>query len=179
MYDKDKENARAIVRSRLLGMDSIARDNLSRIICDKALNMSEYINSESIFIYKSMPYEVNTDIIINDALERNKKVYVPYTNGDIMYAVRVDKQSFYVLNKYSIYEPLNTVERAITTDIAFIPLLAYDNNMSRLGHGKGYYDKYLADKDIYKVALAFSIQQMPHIPTSEYDLKMDKVITEL
>jgi 5-formyltetrahydrofolate cyclo-ligase len=49
-----------------------------------------------------------------------------------------------------------------------------------LGHGKGYYDKLLANvrPDTPLIGLAFECQMFPEIPVETHDVFMDKVITE-
>ena len=58
--------------------------------------------------------------------------------------------------------------------------LAPGRGGARLGHGRGYYDRLLADvrPDAPLVALAFECQIFPQIPTEPHDVCMDKVITE-
>ena len=48
------------------------------------------------------------------------------------------------INKFGMLEPvLQTKSTVPDIDIMLIPLLAYDKNKSRLGYGKGFYDRYL------------------------------------
>ena len=50
------------------------------------------------------------------------------------------------INKYGIPEPEN--KKIIYPDILFIPLVAFDKNLNRLGYGGGYYDRLI--KKIFK-----------------------------
>ena len=45
------------------------------------------------------------------------------------------------INKYGIAEP--TLGKKIYQDIIFVPLVAYDDGLNRLGYGGGFYDRYL------------------------------------
>ena len=68
------------------------------------------------------------------------------------------------VNKYGMLEPVLQTKSKMVPDIMLIPLLAYDKNKSRLGYGKGFYDKYLnryikKNKKIITVGVAFSFQQ--------------------
>ena len=84
------------------------------------------------------------------------------------------------INKYGIVEPIST--KKIYPDVIFVPLVAYDNNLNRLGYGGGYYDRYLENianiKNILKIGLGFSYQELEKIPVNDYDKKLDLIITE-
>lgn len=61
-----------------------------------------------------------------------------------------------------------------------IPLLGYDSAGTRLGYGKGYYDRTLAamrDKPLV-VGFAFGVQKLDHIPAEPHDVPMDWIVTE-
>ncbi len=53
-----------------------------------------------------------------------------------------------------------------------IPLVAFDAHRNRLGYGGGNYDRYLPqlNKDCRQIAVAFSEQEVPFIPTEEHDV---------
>ena len=84
------------------------------------------------------------------------------------------------INKYGIPEP-DTTNR-VYPDILFVPLVAFDKELNRLGYGGGFYDRYIQKiskiKKIVKVGLAFSFQKLKTIPTNKHDKKLDIIITE-
>ena len=84
------------------------------------------------------------------------------------------------LNKYGIVEPISV--KKIYPDIIFVPLVAYDSYLNRLGYGGGFYDRYLEKKTKikkpFKVGLAFSYQELKKIPINNHDKKLDLIITE-
>jgi len=84
------------------------------------------------------------------------------------------------INSYGIAEPISV--KKIYPDVIFVPLVAYDNNLNRLGYGGGFYDRYLAKiekiKKILKIGLGFSYQELEKIPINKYDKKLDLIITE-
>ncbi|MDR0745007.1 MAG: 5-formyltetrahydrofolate cyclo-ligase, partial [Mediterranea sp.] len=53
---------------------------------------------------------------------------------------------------------------------------AFDTSGSRLGRGKGYYDKLLAKLTAYKIGICFPFQLLDEIPAEEFDIQVDEVI---
>ncbi len=84
-------------------------------------------------------------------------------------------------NKLGIPEPIKA-ENKIVPDLIFVPLVAYDNSLNRLGYGGGFYDRYFDKnfkvKKIIKIGLAFSFQKIKKLPINKFDKKLDAVITE-
>jgi len=101
--------------------------------------------------------------------ENNQMDFFEWTNKDPL-----------KINKYGIIEPISS--KKIYPDIIFVPLVAYDDDLNRLGYGGGFYDRYLEKvskiKKIFKIGLGFSYQEIKKIPINKYDKKLDLIITE-
>ena len=84
------------------------------------------------------------------------------------------------INKYGIVEPISF--KKIYPDIIFVPLVAFDKKLNRLGYGGGFYDRYIQKsmkiKNIVKIGLAFSYQELKAIPIDKFDKKLDFIVTE-
>ncbi|QVK18747.1 5-formyltetrahydrofolate cyclo-ligase [Mycoplasmatota bacterium] len=63
-------------------------------------------------------------------------------------------------------------------DIIFIPGIYFSFQNYRLGFGAGYYDRYLKDYYQEKVGICYSFQHINNIPSQDYDIPMDFIITE-
>ncbi len=59
-----------------------------------------------------------------------------------------------------------------------MPGLAFDHSGHRLGAGKGYYDRFLAQVQAPKIALAFAFQIVDKIPIEPHDQCIDVMVTE-
>ena len=70
----------------------------------------------------------------------------------------------------------------VEPDILLVPLLAFDREGFRLGYGAGYYDMTIhrlrALKPVTAVGIAFAAQEVPKIPTTPRDERLDLVLTE-
>ena len=84
------------------------------------------------------------------------------------------------INKYGIPEPEK--KKIVYPDVLLIPLVAFDKNLNRLGYGGGYYDRLIEKlskkKNIIKIGLAFSIQEIDKVPINMYDQKLDYIVTD-
>ena len=64
-------------------------------------------------------------------------------------------------------------------DVIFTPLVAFDATLSRLGQGGGYYDRVFARyPDALRIGLAWSVQQVAHVPLESWDYPLHFVLTE-
>jgi 5-formyltetrahydrofolate cyclo-ligase len=83
------------------------------------------------------------------------------------------------INKYGIPEP--ETKNIVYPDVLLIPLVAFDKNLNRLGYGGGYYDRLIKklskNKNIIKIGLALSIQEIDKVPINVYDQKIDYIVT--
>ena len=86
------------------------------------------------------------------------------------------------INKYGFLEPVLN-KKNFFPDLIILPVVAFDIFGNRLGYGKGYYDRFLGkylmkNRSPIKIGLAFSFQKYKKIPTSNFDIKLDYVLTE-
>jgi len=70
----------------------------------------------------------------------------------------------------------------VEPDILLVPLLAFDRAGHRIGYGAGYYDLTMtglrARKAITAVGVAFADQEIPVVPATPHDARLDLVLTE-
>jgi 5-formyltetrahydrofolate cyclo-ligase len=125
-----------------------------------------------------MNTEVSTDLIIEDSL-KYKEVYVPkcYNNG-LMKAVRIRSVSDLCKGSYGIMEPVNDSVTGNEFDLVIIPCVTAGRNGERLGHGAGYYDRFLKDSKGEKICLCCSENIRDDIEMDDNDIFMDMVISE-
>lgn len=155
-------------------------------ITKKIIQSELYKETKVIGVYSSLPSEVDTISLIISALSDRKVVALPKV-------VNKEELEFYSISKleeleargaFGIKEPLAKVEKFIDKDkidLMIVPGICFDKNKNRVGFGKGFYDRYLADKNnVIKIGICFEEQvlQNDFISTDEYDIKMDMVITD-
>ena len=139
------------------------------------------INFQNVGGYYPCNHEINDLDILNFLREKRANISLPIIRkNNQMDFFKWTNNDPLKINKYGIAEP-TSVEK-IYPDIIFVPLVAYDDNLNRLGYGGGFYDRYLQKiskiKKIFKIGLGFSYQETKKIPINKHDKKLDLIITE-
>ena len=82
---------------------------------------------------------------------------------------------------WGIREPMPEASQ-VDPDILIVPLAAFDRAGHRIGYGAGYYDMTIhvlrARKKIIAIGIAFAAQEIPQVPATERDERLDLVLTE-
>ena len=70
----------------------------------------------------------------------------------------------------------------VDPDILIVPLAAFDRSGHRIGYGAGYYDMTInrlrGIKPVIALGIAFAAQEIPRVPATERDARLDLVLTE-
>lgn len=132
----------------------------------------------SICIYNSIASEVDTKALI-EYFCNMREVYLPVVDGEDIVLVNVDKDTKYVEGAWGIYEPIGKrlAPQDVRPSVTVTPLLGVDRRLNRLGKGKGYYDRYFAKTDTFKVGLAFKEQVVEKVYADDWDKPLDMLIT--
>lgn len=173
----DKKTARTVVAQKIKLLSGQEKDRQSREVCKKAVGYG--IKGKNVFIYNSMSDEVDTNELIN-ILCKDNRVYLPVVRGEgLMSLVEVTEDSGYTVGAYGIKEPIGQYvdDCEVKIDVCFTPLRAFDDKCMRVGRGKGYYDRFFAEHDCFKIALAFEQQKVEDIQSDVNDIAVDVVLT--
>ncbi len=136
-----------------------------------------FLMADRILMYHSLPDELSTHKFLRKWSGR-KKFYLPRVNGVNLEILPYDEQRL-ELGSFHIEEPTgNDTVGVDEIEMVVVPAVAYDRNGNRLGRGKGYYDRLLADTGATKVGVAYDFQLVDEIPTEAHDVRMDIVITQ-
>ena len=140
-------------------------------------------SAESIFCYVSMDNEPSTGEILSTAFSSGKSVYVPRClpgKERIMEAVEIHAWDDLEKGTMGILEPKKEIKGTDRKDFSLmlIPCLATDRRGGRLGHGAGYYDRFLEGAVGKKLCLCFDSLLFSKIPMGRQDIFMDYVLTE-
>ena len=172
-----KRNLRIYAKS--LRNDIKDKEIKEEFIRGKILNHPMIKKCNNILVYISMKDEVSTIKLIEDLIKLNKNIYAPRIVDKEIEFYKFESFGELKLSKYNILEPiLNIKYENNLNSVIIVPGLLFDKDNNRLGYGGGYYDKFLKDKNIYKIGICFSEFLIDKIKVLEHDIKVDEVITE-
>ena len=168
-------------------LHSISMDEKERKVEElksKLFSLTEYKNAKCVMFYVSKHYEVNTHKMIDETIATGKKVVVPITLKEekiLKPSELKDREKELIKGHYGIHQPHEDHIRPVPlkeVDLMVVPGLAFDKQGHRLGHGGGYYDRFLekAPDTIFTIGLAFSFQLVDKLPTHDTDIPVNKVI---
>ena len=86
-----------------------------------------------------------------------------------------------VSGQWGIRDPTGEAPE-VAPDILIVPLAAFDRTGHRIGYGAGYFDMTInalrGKKPVTAVGIAFAVQEISSVPTTERDARLDLVLTE-
>ena len=120
---------------------------------------------------------------MDTAFAMGKKVYVPRClpgKEKIMEAVEIFSWDDLQPGTLGILEPRKEIEGAKVQvfSLMIIPCVSADRRGGRLGHGAGYYDRFLEKNAGSKLCLCYASLLSEKIPMEKQDIFMDYVLTE-
>ena len=180
-----KNTFRNEIKGQLREQTRSLRDEASRRIQEKLISSKEFISARTVMSYISTDTEVETTYFNRKVLESGKRLVVPVIDRERQEIIASELKSIEDLieGPFGIYEPRDGLEKQTTVeeiDLIIVPAIAYDRHNMRLGRGKGYYDRFLADKRLSRtktVGLAFHFQIVDVLPSDPHDIPVSTVIT--
>jgi len=181
--NEDKKAIRKEIRQRINDLDREYCQNASKIICDRVIALPEYAKAETVFCFVGVDGEPDTRSIINDALLNGKRLCVPLClDSTTMDAIEISGYDDLVPGYYGILEPKPGLKAVDPTEIDFavIPCVTCDHKGNRLGHGRGYYDRYFERGEFEKCMICYEKLTIGvgEIPLDEHDKMVSRVVTD-
>lgn len=176
-----KNEIRKVYKAKRASMDKAQVSEKSIKACEIFLKSALYENAKTIMLYMPLGNETDTTDIIKRAFADGKRVAFPVTDeesGEITPCYATAKTTF-SKGAFSVNEPCgNDVADAEDIEVVLVPGIAFDKNGSRVGFGKGCYDRLLCRTKAVKIGFCYENQLCENIPADEHDIKMDYIITE-
>ncbi len=67
----------------------------------------------------------------------------------------------------------------VVPDVVLTPMVGFDRQLNRIGHGAGYYDRYFAKlPDALRIGIAWSAQMVDMLPVEPWDVPLHMIVTE-
>ena len=180
----EKARIRQEMIARRRGLSGEAIVQKGRSILRHLLALPEYRDARLIHSFVSMPGEVDTRGLIEEALASGKRVVVPVVvkgRRNLRHAEIGALEDLRPEGSWGLPQPPPERIRAVDTEeigLVIVPGLAFDLRGNRIGFGAGYYDRFLGGVISPKVAVAYAFQILSEVPVTERDVPVDMVVTE-
>jgi 5-formyltetrahydrofolate cyclo-ligase len=186
----DQQNEKKLIRQAvglaLRTMSDKEYQRLNKKIYQKFFELEFVRQAGMIMVYYSIGREVETVSLIEKLLRQGKRVGLPVCRDDLGLDVReihsLSQVQLRNIGKISLFEPLPGLPlvRPEDLELMVIPGLAFDRTGNRLGHGAGYYDRFLHQlpSSIFKLGLSYEFQVIPKVPVSRDDMGIDGLLTD-
>lgn len=157
------------------------RAAINQKLQNKLFNHVMWLNAETIGITVSQGHEWDTKSIIEKAWTQNKKVVVPKCEPTLkqMTFYEINDFSDLAVQFYNLLEPIVEKTTPIAKDemdLLIVPGLIFDQENYRIGHGGGYYDRFLADFKQYTMSLVWRGQMIDAIGKEPFDQPVNELI---
>lgn len=165
----------------LIRKNIVDKSNKSEIIFKKLIELDKYKKAKVIGIYKALASEVNTDMLIDYSLKKRKIVLLPKVTPDGLVFYKNNSKEEFVKSDFGVFEPIGVEENKYSIDqmdLLIVPGVCFDKNKNRMGFGKGYYDRYIKNSDIFTIGICFEEQIIDNLIIEDTDVKMKMVLTD-
>jgi 5-formyltetrahydrofolate cyclo-ligase len=170
MITREKQTLRQKMREALAGLPNKAE--FSQLIARSLRSLPFWESARVIYGYSPLGSEPEWR---GDFVDANKQIAYPRVVGDAMLffcSERFEKGAL------GTWEPVGEV-LAPPADLILVPGVAFDTSGHRLGRGKGYYDRWLAERGSARaVGVCFECQIVTEVPREPHDVRVDLVLTE-
>ena len=154
IMNNSKQQIRKTILAKRRALSPEKAAQFSKQIITKLLTLPEFQKAKTILLYNPMDNEVDTTpLFAPPNTQTTKEIHFPTPSP-------TDPQPPY--------------------DLVVTPGIAFDENLDRIGYGKGYFDRLFRNlsTDCVKIALAYDFQIVENVPAEEHDQKVDLILTE-
>lgn len=164
------------------GLSAEEIDTLSIEIVNRALQLpiwdKTYYHTFLSILEKK---EINTEFLLHILQGKDKSICIPIADFETcdMEHILLQENTPIKISAHGIPEPMNGISIPPQQfDVVFVPLLAFDLQGNRVGYGKGFYDRFLAQckPECLKIGLSF-FEAEDKILNENIDFPLDYCIT--
>ena len=180
-----KKELRVKYKAKRIALSHTDRNKLDDLLLIQFQKLS-FENISTLLCYMPMPHtgEPGTYLFIRylEHLIPGLQTAFPRTDftDHSMQAVLVDEDTEFAMNEFQITEPVGDIIIAPTDiDLVFAPMLICDEEGYRVGYGKGFYDRYLAQcrEDVITIGFSYFEPEARIMDRNEYDVPLQYCIT--
>lgn len=203
-----KRSIRSTMQKCLQQIDPRSRSTKSAAIAQRLYEDRAWRDAKTVLVYLALDQEPDTLPIILRALHERKVVALPrvdrmqgkavmtFRSLELPAGAQGTDVSLYLRGRLETHpygflqpDPLapqvdfalqETANRTPHSILCLAPGVAFTAAGERLGHGGGFYDKFLTDHQrvVRTIGICFAVQVVPELPVEGHDMKVERVLTE-
>ena len=177
----EKQRIRQEVRRINTQLTTEYRLEASRSITRSVLALPAWRKARTVMAFVSLPGEPDTRELMETALREGKTLLLPRCEDAVhMRAYPVEDLFALIPDALGIPAPLPAAPDAEISepDLILVPCVAASPGGIRLGHGAGYYDRFLEGCGGKTVCLCFRALLRADLPAEDTDVPVDLVISD-
>lgn len=190
----EKQRLRALVRTRrdarlsAAGDDDSVRSGQQASFTAQLASLTEQLGADRVACFVSVRGEPETAGYLAWARAHGVEVLLPRVRPGGSLEWSVHEESGLAVGAFSIPEPVGPatpMDASERVDLLLVPAAAVDQTGTRLGWGRGYFDRELArlraelhDAPPQVFAVVWSDELMDRLPQEPHDIPVDGAVTE-
>jgi 5-formyltetrahydrofolate cyclo-ligase len=194
-----KQLLRKTLRLKRASLSLIEQEQKASQLANIIYSLPEFVASAQIAAYWPNDNEISPVPILQKAHLLGKQCYLPIlhpSGSSPLSFVEYKPGELLTPNRFGILEPQSNRHQTIPVsalNLVLVPLVGFDEQGTRLGMGKGYYDttfsflKPQASKAQdnssttpypYLIGLAYELQKVENLPVDPWDIALNGIATE-
>lgn len=177
MAPVDKKMLRKAVRVRLSAMSAAEKEECSAAICHSLKAHVAVCGARVVALFSPLADEPQLWPLVEE-LSASMVVLLPRVEGDVMNFCCYAPENI-SRGAFGIMEPSGGDAVAPhEIDVIVVPGVAFAAGGERMGRGKGFYDKYMSQKEFraLKIGVCYACQLVESLPVEPHDVKMDAMV---
>ena len=172
---EQKKQLRNVVKVRVKALSLAEKEKRATALLRAVWNHPLFVSAQHVMLFWPLPDEINTIPLIEHAHAVGKNVFLPVVVGDEL-VVKPYNPTTMQPGAFGILEPQGDPVLPTQLDVIIVPGVAFDAACNRMGRGKGFYDRLLANISVPTIGVCYAEQYYLNIPTEQHDVPLHHVI---
>ena len=172
----DKPSLRRMVSQLKAHLSDSENQRQADAVFTRIEQLQQFADAEDVAVYWSLNDEIDTSRFIEKWYNK-KRIWLPVVVGDDLIFRQYTGIDNMRKGAFGILEPTGPELGDIASiGVIIVPGVAFDLQNNRMGRGRGFYDRLLANSKAFKIGAAYNCQLFSQIPTEQTDIPMDLVV---